>query len=198
MTSIDTIFFDWGGVIAGDPADDFLGMLLRSIGASEAQVEEILDSYKISFMRGEISEAEYWDILRKRYSLSIHDSISDEFKKWRGLEINNQVLALVEQTKAKGMRAALLTNVIEPTYNVLNVAHCYDHFDVVIASCKVGLAKPQPEIYQLALDMLKTTAEKSLFIDDKQKNLDPAKAMGFQTILAENPIQIINDVSKYF
>ncbi|MDQ5886166.1 MAG: glucose-phosphatase [Patescibacteria group bacterium] len=197
-STIDTIFFDWGGVIAGDPGDDFLGLLLRSIGATEAQVEEILDTYKISFMKGEISEAEYWDNLKRHYGFSIHDTISDEFKKWRGLEVNDQVLALVEQTKSKGMRAALLTNVIEPTYNVLNAAHLYDHFDVVIASCKVGLAKPQNEIYQLALDLLKTTPEKSLFIDDKQKNLDPAKAMGFRTILAQNPEQIIRDVNNYF
>lgn len=198
MPAIDTIFFDWGGVIAGDPGDDFLGLLLRTIGASDAQVEEILDTYKISFMKGEISEAEYWENLKRHYGFSIHDTISDEFKKWRGLEVNSQVLALVEQAKLRGMRVALLTNVIEPTYNVLNAAHCYDHFDVVLASCKLGLVKPQPEIYQLALDELQTNAKRSLFIDDKQKNLDPAIAMGFQTILAEDPSQIIRDVNSYF
>ncbi len=193
---LDTIFFDWGGVIADDPGDDFLSKLLLSIGANEAQVQEIFDSYMISFMKGEISEAEYWDNLKKHYGFTIHDTISDEFKQWRGLEINERVLALATAAKSSGFQTALLTNVIEPTYNVLDAAHCYDHFDIIIASCKVGLVKPQPEIYQLALDTMKTSAAQSVFIDDKQKNLDPAIAMGFRTVLAQNPDQIIRDVEK--
>jgi hypothetical protein len=40
--SLKTIFFDWGGVIANDPGDDFPSQLLRQLGASGQQVEEIL------------------------------------------------------------------------------------------------------------------------------------------------------------
>ncbi len=198
MNNINTVFFDWGGVIAGDPADDFLEKLLVAIGATDSQVQEILDTYKISFMKGEISESEYWNQLNKSYGLSIHDTISDEFKKWKGLIVNDKILSLVHETKAKGYKTALLTNVIEPTYNVLKAAGCYDHFDEVIASCKVKLAKPEREIYELSLNRLDTTASQSIFIDDKQKNLDPAIEMGFHVILAENPQQIINDLRRYF
>lgn len=198
MDKIDTVYFDWGGVIADDPGDEFLGKLLLSIGASEAQVQVIFDTFMISFMKGEISEKEYWSQLNKEYGLSIHDTISDEFKKWKGLVVNDEVLSLVYETKAKGYKTALLTNVIEPTYNVLKSAGCYEHFDEVIASCKTGFAKPEKEIYELSLDLLKTTAPQSIFIDDKQRNLDPATEMGFHTILAENPVQIINDLRRFF
>lgn len=195
---MDTIFFDWGGVIADDPGDEFLGELLLSIGANETQVQEIFETYMIRFMKGEISESEYWNELRKKYGFSIHDTISDEFKNWRGLEKNDAILSLVDEAKANGYKTALLTNVIEPTYNVLSDAGHYDRFDEVIASCKVGFAKPQIEIYELALNKLHTTAHRSVFIDDKQKNIDPAIELGFQTILAQNPRQIIHDVRTYF
>lgn len=198
MNNIDTVFFDWGGVIAGDPADDFLEKLLINIGATHAQIEDILATYKISFMRGEISEKEYWSQLNQKYNLSIHDTISDEFKKWKGLIVNEKILSLVNESKTNGYKVALLTNVIEPTYNVLKSAGRYEYFDAVIASCKVGLAKPEKEIYDLALKRLNTTPDKSIFIDDKQKNLDPAIAMGFHTILAEKPAQIISDLRHYF
>jgi len=197
MSNIDTIFFDWGGVIAGDPDDNFLTLLLRDIGATEAQAEEICDTYMQRFMRGEVTEAQYWNELRQNYGLAIHDTISDEFKKWNGLVKNDDVMALVGKAKATGLQVALLTNVIEPTYNVLSEAAYYDYFDEVIASCKVGFAKPQDEIYQLSLERLHTTAERSLFIDDRQKNLDSAIRLGFATILAQSPEQIISDVSKY-
>lgn len=197
MSDINTIFFDWGGVVAGDPDDGFWSQLLRDNGATEEQAQEIYETYMQHFMRGEITEAECWDELRRNYGLIIPSTISDEFKKWRGLVKNDDIVALIHQAKSSGLQVALLTNVIEPTYNVLSEAGYYDYFDVVIASCKVGLAKPQDEIYQLALDQLNTTAEQSVFIDDRQKNLDPATRMGFTTILATSPEQIINDISKY-
>lgn len=191
-----TIFFDWGGVVANDPGDEFLRLLLREIGATDSQVQEIHDTYMSRLMRGKISEAEYWSELNKHYGLKIHDSISDEFKKWRGLIANQDVLALVDEAKAKGLQTAIFSNVIEPTYRVLQQAGYYDRFDEIIASCKVGFAKPQAEIYQLALDQLEATATQSIFIDDKQANLDPAEKVGFTTILAQNPDQIIADVRK--
>ncbi|HEU5187645.1 MAG TPA: HAD family phosphatase [Candidatus Saccharimonadales bacterium] len=189
-----TVFFDWGGVIANDPGDEFLGDLIKSIGASDAQVKEVFETYMKRFMRGQLSEAEYWQVLRAKYGLAVHDSISDEFKKWRGLVANEDILALAKELKVDGLNIAILSNVIEPTYNVIEQAGYYDLFDAVIASCKVGYVKPEKEIYDIALKRFSVTAEESIFIDDKQYCLDPAVAMGFKTILAQNPEQIIRDV----
>lgn len=195
MTSkYTTVFFDWGGVIANDPGDEFLGDLIKSVGASDTQVQEIFETYMKRFMRGQISEAEYWQELRSKYGLVIHDSISDEFKKWRGLVANEDILALAKELKADGLNIAILSNVIEPTYNVIEQAGYYDLFDEVIASFKVGYVKPEKEIYEIALKRFNVTAEESIFIDDKQYCLDPAAEMGFKTILAQNPEQIIRDV----
>jgi putative hydrolase of the HAD superfamily len=193
-----TIFFDWGGVIANDPGDEFLGQLLRDIGATEEQVQEIFETYMKRFMRGQISEVEYWQELRTQYGFIIHDSISDEFKKWRGLLANDNILALVKEAKMKGFKTAILSNVIEPTYNVIEQAGYYAHFDKIIASCKVGYVKPEKEIYQIALDRFGVTAQESIFIDDKQYCLDPAAEIGLKTILAQNPEQIIRDVRAFW
>lgn len=197
MPTINTIFFDWGGVIAGDPADDFLTQVLRKYGATDEQAQDIYDTYMRRFMRGELSESEYWHELKQHYGLDVPDTISAEFTQWRGLTINDAVFGLVEQAKAKGLQVALLTNVLEPTYNALRAAGHYEKFDKIIASCKVGFAKPQLEIYHLALKELNTTAKQSLFIDDKQRNLDPAETLGFHTILAENSDQIVRDIARY-
>lgn len=191
-----TIFFDWGGVVADDPGDDFLTKLLRDIGASPEQIQEIFQLYMKRFMRGEITEAEYWDALRANYGFAIDESISEEFKKWSGLVANQDILALVDEAKDKGWQTAILSNVIEPTYNVLQEAGFYDKFDVVIASCKEGYAKPEIEIYQISLKRLNAKPEESVFIDDKQSNLNPANEIGFKTILAQNPDQIIRDVTQ--
>ncbi len=191
-----TIFFDWGGVIANDPGDEFLGKLIRSVGASESQVQEIFKTYMKQFMRGHISESEYWQELRTKYGLTINDSISDEFKKWQGLVANENILALAQEAKSKGINVAILSNVIEPTYNVIEQAGYYALFDEVIASCKVGYVKPELEIYQIALDRFGVAPQESIFIDDKQYCLDPAQHLGLKTILAQNPAQIIREVKS--
>lgn len=195
MKQFSTIFFDWGGVIANDPGDDFLTQLLRNVGATDDQIQEIFETYMKRFMRGHISEAEYWQELRTKYGFSIPDTISQEFKKWQGLVANQDILVLAKDLKAEGMNIAILSNVIEPTYKVIDQAGYYDLFDTVIASCKVGFAKPQKEIYELALQQFGVTPQESIFIDDKQSFLDPAKELGFRTILATSPAQIMRDVS---
>jgi putative hydrolase of the HAD superfamily len=191
-----TIFFDWGGVVADDPGDDFLKKLLQEVGASSEEIQEIFQLYMKRFMRGEISEVEYWDKLRSNYGFNIHESISEEFKKWNGLVANQQILALADEAKTRGWQTAILSNVIEPTYNVLQEAGFYDKFDVVIASCKEGFAKPEIEIYKIALKRLNTSPAESVFIDDKQANLNPAQEMAFRVILAKNPDQIIRDIRE--
>lgn len=196
MAKIDTVFFDWGGVVANDPGDDFLGQLLKNVGATDEQLAAIFETYMKRFMRGQITESEYWQEVKSKFDLSIPDTISDEFMKWNGLVANQDILDLVDELRGNGLKVAILSNVIEPTYNVLAKAGYYDLFDEVIASCKVGYAKPEREIYLLSLDQLNTKPESSLFIDDKQRNLDPASEMGFSVVLAESPEQIIHDVRK--
>lgn len=188
---IKTVFFDWGGVIATDAGDDFLFNLLKGIGATDDQVKEILSTYMPDLTRGAISESTFWDQLRSTYGFSIDESISDEFKNWTGLIANEKVLKLVAEVKSRGIKVVVFTNVIEPSYNLIEKAGYYALFDDVIASCKVGYGKPEKEIYEIALERLNATPNESLFIDDKQVFLDPATALGMHTILATDPDQLI-------
>jgi len=62
-----------------------------------------------------------------------------------------------------------------------------DMFQVVIQSSKVGMRKPEPGIYKMALEALNVKAEDALYIDDLGINLKPARAMGMQTIKVIDP-----------
>jgi FMN phosphatase YigB (HAD superfamily) len=46
----------------------------------------------------------------------------------------------------------------------------------------VGLRKPDPKIFDLALDVLQRDAEEVAFIDDRQGNCDAAAALGIHAI----------------
>jgi len=54
---------------------------------------------------------------------------------------------------------------------------------VLIWSFQHNLAKPDPAIYNLTLERLGTRPEETVFIDDKQPNIDAARELGLVGIL---------------
>ncbi len=60
-----------------------------------------------------------------------------------------------------------------------------DRFDGFLSSCYLGLRKPEPAIYRLALEIAGAHPAESLMIDDRAPNLEPASALGMQTLLFE-------------
>ena len=63
-------------------------------------------------------------------------------------------------------------------------------FDAFLSSCWLGVRKPTPRIYTVALAASQAPPAHSLFIDDRAQNLGPAAARGMRTILYENPAQL--------
>ncbi|MBM3209788.1 HAD family phosphatase [Candidatus Saccharibacteria bacterium] len=190
---IKAVFFDWGGVIADDPGDDFLASLLYNAGASQAQIKEIHSLYMRPFMRGQISESEYWLLLKNNYNIEPPHSTKSVFLAWQGLVVNPDMMRLVRDVQLSGRNAVVLSNVIEPTYRALKEGGAYNPFDNVVASCVIGCAKPERDIYEYALKQAGVSASESLFIDDKLSNISAASQLGFATVLAQNPHQIIAD-----
>ena len=70
-------------------------------------------------------------------------------------------------------------------------------FDVVLSSCYLGLRKPEPEIYQRALEILARPAERILFIDDREENVAAAHEAGFRTVLFENETQLRTQLEQF-
>ena len=63
-------------------------------------------------------------------------------------------------------------------------------FDAFFSSCWLGVRKPTPRIYTVALAASQAPPAQSLFIDDRAQNLGPAAARGMRTILYRSPSQL--------
>ena len=71
------------------------------------------------------------------------------------------------------------------------------YFDFFFSSCYVGLRKPAPRIYQLALDVLQCEPGEVIFIDDRQGNADAAASLGIHTIKYEGSEQLAQALSRF-
>jgi putative hydrolase of the HAD superfamily len=63
------------------------------------------------------------------------------------------------------------------------------YFDVFLSSCYLGLRKPDPKIFELALDVLQRDPEEVAFIDDRAGNCAAAQALGIHAITYQNEAQ---------
>jgi putative hydrolase of the HAD superfamily len=67
-------------------------------------------------------------------------------------------------------------------------------FKGFFSSCYLGVRKPDEGIYKLALEVTQRTPEESVFIDDRELNLECARQMNMTTIHFQNAAQLRRDL----
>ena len=70
-------------------------------------------------------------------------------------------------------------------------------FDGMIISGKVGIKKPDPEIYKLCISRFNCKPNQTLFVDDKPENTAAANIEGFQTITLDKPHKLGEYIKKF-
>jgi len=97
---------------------------------------------------------------------------------------NPAMIAWQRQLKERDILTAILSNMGDTVLaNIEREFDWLESFDVLVWSYQHLMAKPDPAIYKLTLDRLGTRPEETLFIDDKQPNIDAARALGLIGIL---------------
>jgi putative hydrolase of the HAD superfamily len=93
------------------------------------------------------------------------------------------VWSIAAEFRRRGGRLALLSNSgPEMLARVRAERRLEAGFDAVVASCEVGLSKPDPRIYRLCLERLGLTAPETLFVDDRADNVEGAARVGLRTL----------------
>ena len=114
-------------------------------------------------------------------------------------EVNEPVVALVHELKAAGLRLGVLTNNVAEFRDGWRGMLPFDElFDDVVDSHEVGMRKPSPAIYQLALGRLGAEAGRTAFLDDLPANVAGAEAVGMRGVLVdEDPLPAVATVRAW-
>uniref|UniRef100_A0A0R3PAM4 HAD family phosphatase n=1 Tax=Angiostrongylus costaricensis TaxID=334426 RepID=A0A0R3PAM4_ANGCS len=67
-----------------------------------------------------------------------------------------------------------------------------NHFDLVAESCRLGMRKPDVDIYQHVCQKMKVTPAECVFLDDLEPNVVAAKELGFITVKVGADLDILN------
>ena len=97
-------------------------------------------------------------------------------------------VALLRELKDRGHRVCALSNWSADTFPIAQARFPFlGWFERIIISGAVGLAKPDPALFRLALDELGLAPARTLFIDDMPANVAAARALGMEAVRFEGP-----------
>ena len=103
----------------------------------------------------------------------------------------------VKELKAKGYGVYYLSNYSWPAYRDCEEELAFiPHTDGGILSYREKVIKPDAAIYQLLMDRYGLKAEECVFLDDTEKNINGALAVGMKGIVFQNKEQAIKELQK--
>lgn len=103
---------------------------------------------------------------------------------------------VLRSLKAHGLRTAIVSNIafdIRPAFRTAGA-----EADEFVLSFEVGVVKPDPQIFQIALQRLGVSADEAVMVGDSQENDGAARDVGCDFILvdplpvAERPTGLID------
>jgi putative hydrolase of the HAD superfamily len=180
---IQAVLFDYGGVVGRLDREE-MARLEEKYGLPRGgfwhALFEIPAWHEVEVGRG--SEREWLrGAVDKLYELAgrpIPGIRQDWHHIWKG--IDEEVVALARKLRAR-YKVGMISNATKNLEEVLQNHHgIIELFDVVINSARVGLAKPDVRIYQLAADRLGVPVSACVFTDDLAHNIEGARAAGMQ------------------
>ena len=95
----------------------------------------------------------------------------------------DDTLPVLRELRARGIRIVVLSNIGMDIRAHLQDIGVADVVDGIVLSYEVGLVKPQPEIFQHALDLLGLPASQTLMVGDSWRADSGGAALGIRTLI---------------
>ncbi len=194
MEKIESVIFDWGGVLIDDPRPGILQYCAEAFGVSLEDYTPVHDSFLDEFHKGMISEERFWRQITGKLGKSMPSVRSQWYEAFRSAYVPKQeMFRLASSLYDKGYKTALLSNTELPAVDFFH-EQGYDMFDVLVFSCIERVMKPERRIYEITLERLDSRAGQAVFIDDRQDYIRGAEGVRLNTILFQSIDQVKDEL----
>jgi putative hydrolase of the HAD superfamily len=180
--SITHVFFDIGGVLGTNGWDR--EQRLRAIERFEldpefeSRHEELIGDWEI----GRLTLDEY---LQSAVFFTPRPFTPNEFTQFMFDQSRPypETILIARRLEARGDTLLMTLNNESSELNLHRIASfgLRDIFSAFFSSCWLGVRKPSRAMFERALNIAQVPAEDVLFVDDREQNLVPARALGFET-----------------
>ena len=199
MTEIKHIFFDIGGVLGTNGWDrEQRHRAVERFDLDAADFQWRHEDLIAEWEEGRITIDEYLDvaIFHTERSFTRQDFIDFMYSQ----SMPHEDTITVARELARDPRYTLMTlNNESEELNVHRIEKfgISEIFEAFITSCWLGVRKPMRKFYSRALGIAHCEPTCSLFIDDRQQNLTPARSLGMNVILYQSVSQLRADLERF-
>lgn len=199
MAEVTTLFWDNGGVILTNGWDRTSRReAVEKFHLDWADFEDRHELMLDAFERGHASLDDY---LKRTVFYRERPYSIEEFKDFMFAQSQPfpESLDFVRKLAARRrwLMAVLNNESAEINEYRIRTFNLRDYFEAFFSSCYLGVRKPGPQIYNLALRITQTSPRECLLIDDRELNLECAREMGMNTVQFINVPQLRDDLARY-
>src|SRR3954465_15537900 len=200
---IEAVIWDFGGVLTTSPFEAFTRYeterrlpadIIRRTNAANH-----LENAWAKFERAEV-DIEAFDQLFATESLALGAEVRGrEVLPLLSGDLRPEMVEALKRIKQQCKTGCITNNlpanaIGSASGRSLYIAEVMVLFDHVIESAKIGLRKPDPQIYRMMADTLGVDPVNCIYLDDLGVNLKPAREMGMRTIKVVNSAQALAEL----
>lgn len=196
MAKISAIFWDVGGVLLSNAWDhNERREAVTRFGLDPGEFEQRHAAVVSDFETGKLSLEQYLDrtVFYRDWTFT-----RDAFRQfmYSRSQPRPEALALARELASSGKYLMSTINNESAELNAYRIRQfaLNEVFDLFVSSCFVGLRKPDPQIYALAMKLTQRDPGECCFIDDRPENLHPASELGMHTIRMEGADKLRDDL----
>jgi beta-phosphoglucomutase len=199
---IKAIIFDMDGVLI-DAKDWHYEALNKSLAIFGLQIS--LHDHLVAF--DGLSTGQKLKMLSKTHVLpaTLHSFIN-EMKQQYTMDITHQLCKPVfhhqyalSKLKGQGYQLAVASNSVRNTVKVMmEKSSLIEYLDFYLSNQDVTKAKPDPEIYNLAITRLGLNPEECVIVEDNENGLKAARASGAHVLKVETVYDVnLDNITKF-
>jgi putative hydrolase of the HAD superfamily len=202
---LEAVLFDWGDTLMRWEFDVELltaGHVAGLAAIGREPLPEITDRFRDVYLPsffepGIVEEIEYPAQVRRllgEFDIEVSDDdllrfLDAEHAAWApARQLASTTHALLEALRERGLKLGLVSNAIDPPgllHRDLEQFGVAERLDVAVFSSEVGRRKPDPVIFERALDALGVAPERALMVGDRVAiDVAGARALGMHTCQA--------------
>jgi putative hydrolase of the HAD superfamily len=191
------VFVDFGGVLMRTEDQEPRLHLAERLGVPPGHLEKLIFESKSSLnaSTGEITEAAHWQWVADALGISRQETETLAADFFSGDRLDMVLIEFLRSLRPQ-RRIGLISNAWSGLRDYISRSDFADVFDELVISAEVGLVKPDPRIYHLALDRLAVAPEESLFLDDMPANVQAALSIGMHAVQFIRPAETMAELKR--
>ncbi len=194
--AIKAVVFDIGGVLEITPSLGWVEKWETKLNLEPGDLGERLKDVWEGGSLGTITEADVHQKISEIIGMSaqqVDDMMQDLWTEYLGA-LNTEIYEYCRKLRPQ-YRTAILSNSFVGAREKEEEAYKFSEIvEMLIYSHEVGLAKPDPKIYELTCERLGLRPEEVLFIDDHESLIEAARACGLHGVVYHHNEQVIADI----